>query len=169
MTEIARSQNTVVVRVLLGAPVGISVRAEQVRNAMVRDARAIQGSKLKLYVMAYRQGDISWNHAKIIANDTTAIVGGHNLWTTDYLLKHLVHDVSMKVDGPAATASHQYLDRIWARLCPIDRPASYDAQRFPTDYHGCNPFPNAPKAPGSGEVPVLAVGNYASLLPEETS
>jgi hypothetical protein len=163
MSAIARSKKTVVVRVLIGAPTGVRVDFERLRNEMVRDARWIQGSRLQLFVMAYRQVDVTWNHAKIIANDTTAIVGGHNMWTNDYLLKNLVHDVSMKVDGPAATAAHKYVDRIWTSLCPTVKPAAYDAESN-NFFRGCRDFPKAPDAPETGSVRVLAVGNYAERI-----
>ena len=56
----------------------------------------------------------SWNHAKIIAADgREAIVGGHNLWHADYLGFAPVHDLSMRVTGPAAGESHAFLDLLW--------------------------------------------------------
>jgi len=45
----------------------------------------------------------SWNHAKIISVDgREALVGGHNLYSRDYLVDDPVHDLSMRISGPAA-------------------------------------------------------------------
>ncbi|HJW93574.1 MAG TPA: hypothetical protein VJ901_08145 [Thermoanaerobaculia bacterium] len=168
VTATAKSGKKVYVRVLLGAPTGEPVDVDRLRNQLISDARGIRGSKLHLFVMADRRMNLTWNHAKIIANDTTAIVGGHNLWTNDYLLKNLVHDVSMKVEGPAVTAAHKYVDRFWTALCPTTKTASYDGETN-TISHGCRAFPKAFEAPDAGSVPVLAVGNYAKLLPDGPS
>ena len=56
----------------------------------------------------------SWNHAKIVAADgRDALVGGHNLWADDYLGFAPVHDLSARIDGPAAREAHAFLDTLW--------------------------------------------------------
>jgi phosphatidylserine/phosphatidylglycerophosphate/cardiolipin synthase-like enzyme len=66
-------------------------------------------------------GTFSWNHAKIVAVDgRDAIVGGHNLWTRDYLLDRPIHDLSMQVKGPAASDASAFADALWNFVCTYD-------------------------------------------------
>jgi phosphatidylserine/phosphatidylglycerophosphate/cardiolipin synthase-like enzyme len=56
----------------------------------------------------------SWNHSKIVAADgRAALVGGHNMWDEQYLGKNPVFDVSLKLQGEAATHAQDYADRLW--------------------------------------------------------
>jgi len=96
----------------------------------------MRGSHLRLYVGTTRscnndetcQG-LSWNHAKIIAIDGQhAIVGGHNMWTGDYLVDAPVHDVSLELSGPAARSAHRFADTLWAYVC------SPEADQFNMSY-----------------------------------
>ena len=60
----------------------------------------------------------SWTHAKFIAIDgREALVGGHNLWSEDYLVDNPVHDLSMLVRGPAAASASRFADRLWQFVC----------------------------------------------------
>src|SRR4029077_13969421 len=60
----------------------------------------------------------SWNHAKIVAADgRVAFVGGHNMWSRDYLLNAPVHDLSMSLRGSAVRSAHRFLDTLWGFTC----------------------------------------------------
>jgi phosphatidylserine/phosphatidylglycerophosphate/cardiolipin synthase-like enzyme len=64
----------------------------------------------------------SWNHSKIIAVDGKwVMVGGHNLWTSDYLLSAPVHDLSMVLESPAARSAHSFADVLWSFTCEYTR------------------------------------------------
>jgi murine toxin len=80
------------------------LRAEELPNESVR---VVLG---QCYTMLGRW----WNHAKIVAVDgAAAIVGGHNLWGDAYAGYPPVHDLSVRVDGPAAADSHRFAEFIW--------------------------------------------------------
>ena len=61
----------------------------------------------------------SWNHEKVIDVDgRSAIVGGMNPWTKDYLTPpNPVDDVSMHVTGPAAAEVMRYDNVLWGWAC----------------------------------------------------
>jgi phosphatidylserine/phosphatidylglycerophosphate/cardiolipin synthase-like enzyme len=111
----------------------------------------------------------SWNHAKIIAVDgREAIVGGHNLWHADYLGFAPVHDLSMRITGPAAGEAHAFLDRLWdwagRQLAAPSEIGSIHAIRW----NGGRiepagpPPPIALAAPVEGATPVLAIGRLGT-------
>jgi len=86
------------------------------------------GLKPKIYVASYRfytksfiDDAFSWNHSKIVAVDgRTAIIGGHNMFPTDYLqTTNPVHDVTMRVVGPIAGAGHRFANLMWHEACII--------------------------------------------------
>ncbi len=107
----------------------------------------------------------SWNHSKIIAVDgRTAIVGGHNLWTYDYLTtSYPVHDLSMRLRGPAAQDAHNFANRLWKLVCSSPETlASSRMARLGKDKSpkpGCQATLNPLSAVQTGHTPVLAVGN----------
>ena len=77
-------------------------------------------SNIRVAVGAFRSSDtsFSWNHSKIVAVDgKTAIVGGHNMWTQQYLMLDPVNDVSMVVRGSAAGVAHRFANQLWAYTC----------------------------------------------------
>lgn len=97
---------------------GGSVDARAVLTRLTRDVPI--GSQLQVYVGSYRSSNLppSWNHSKIVAADgKLAIVGGHNLWDAHYLQKNLVHDISMKLRGPAAVDAHFFAEEQWKYTC----------------------------------------------------
>ncbi|GAA1752216.1 hypothetical protein GCM10009747_07260 [Agromyces humatus] len=56
----------------------------------------------------------SWNHSKIVAADgRQALVGGHNLWATNYLGLNPVHDVSGLITGSAVRCAHGFCGEVW--------------------------------------------------------
>ncbi|CAF1544571.1 unnamed protein product [Adineta ricciae] len=62
-----------------------------------------------------------WNHAKILTVDgRDALVGGINFWGTVYLdLFDPVHDLSMRVKGPAAASAQNFIDQFWRSMISI--------------------------------------------------
>lgn len=129
--------------------------------------------RLQISVAAYRSciafedcDSYSWNHAKIVAIDgREALVGGHNLWTGDYLMEAPVADLSMRVQGLAATSAVRYLDRLWEYVCEhLDQKKSM-AMMSAT---GTCPGPaSLPKIAGSGGMPVLAVARLGAGITKD--
>lgn len=89
-------------------------------------AKLLQGvdpaQKLEVYAGAINTGldkgvsawASSWNHTKIVAADgRAALVGGHNLWSEQYLDKNPVFDVSLKLQGESACHAQDYADELW--------------------------------------------------------
>jgi len=130
VTMLARSHRAVTMRVLVGQYPPDGTDAKAFLNDLVRDARAVSGARLAVYVAAMRScsggvtcGSISWNHAKIVAVDgKSALVGGHNMWSQDYLIDQPVHDISMQLRGAAAIDAHRYADKLWHYVCDHDNP-----------------------------------------------
>jgi hypothetical protein len=177
ITRLAHSGLPVTIRVMVGdfPPDGFDAAA--LLRELVRDAAAVPSSRLRLYVGTMRScngeaacGALSWNHSKIVAVDgRQAIVGGHNMWTPDYLAEAPVHDVSMQVEGPAAEDGHHFADALWGFLCGRQRTALINAWY---SYVAGNPeigldclatlnFRPGPRA-DRGAVPILAVGRLAA-------
>ncbi|WP_428660597.1 hypothetical protein [Reyranella sp.] len=103
----------------------------------------------------------SWNHAKIVTVDgIDALVGGHNLWSQDYLIDEPVSDLSMRVRGPAAASAARFTDRLWDYVCAnLERKASI---ALASSTGGC-PAPAAlPAGSGKGGLPILAVGRMGA-------
>ena len=125
VTMLARSQRAVTIRILVGQYPPDNADPRALLAELVRDANAVPGARLTVYAGAVRScsgtpscGSASWNHAKIVAVDgRTALVGGHNMWSEDYLVARPVHDVSMLVHGGAAIDAHHYADRLWDYVC----------------------------------------------------
>lgn len=104
----------------------------------------------------------SWNHAKIVAADSTvAIASGINLWARSYLQSdNPITDVGVEVRGPAAARAQTFLDVLWRFTCANEG--------FTTKYNntiapkgggngGCTAKAPVP-GPATGGVKVLAVG-----------
>ena len=110
----------------------------------------------------------STNHSKIVAVDgKEAIVGGHNLWATDYLDPKPIYDLSMRVRGPAAFTAANFAARLWDFTCTNNRhsvPAwlTYVSSVMPydkkPDVQGvCSFYPRMDAPAGTGTVPILTV------------
>jgi phosphatidylserine/phosphatidylglycerophosphate/cardiolipin synthase-like enzyme len=171
ITEIAASGRSVTLRVMIGTYPPSGSDANALLGQLVRDAADVKASRLRLFVGITRScnGDktcqgLSWNHAKVVAVDgTRALVGGHNVWTEDYLLDAPVHDVSMELAGPAARDAHGFADALWDFVCHRPRTDQVNqALRF--FMHGkvkrscLSAMPLPPRAEGRGRIRVLAVG-----------
>ena len=176
ITYLAYSGREMTVRVLVGdyPPEGTDARV--FLQQLMRDAIGAPASRMHVYVAVTRScnGDtkcsgLSWNHAKIVAVDgRRAIVGGHNMWTGDYLVDAPIHDLSMEVDGPAALSAHRFIDALWRSVCARPRieriTGSYDAvpgRAIPGD--GCLSQIELPENRGAkGAVPILAIGRLGA-------
>ena len=109
----------------------------------------------------------SWNHAKIVTVDGVhALVGGHNLWSQDYLIDEPVSDLSMRLHGPAAASAARYADRLWDYVCANrDRKASIS---FASTTGDCpTPATLPPAVPARGGTPVLAVGRLGAGITKD--
>jgi phosphatidylserine/phosphatidylglycerophosphate/cardiolipin synthase-like enzyme len=107
------------VRIITGDfPVEGVVNTTTQLKSFTRDVPS--SSNIRVAVGAFRSSDtsFSWNHAKIIAVDgQTALVGGHNMWTQQYLMLDPVNDVSMVVHGSAAGDAHRFANQLWNYTC----------------------------------------------------
>ncbi len=109
------------------------------------------GAGVALYVGRVHGGDHGggagplsrWNHAKILAADgARALVGGHNLWPSNYAAYPPVHDISLAVQGPAASAAQKAADWMWR--IPSDAADSRGryTRFYKFDFDACE-FPNS--------------------------
>jgi phosphatidylserine/phosphatidylglycerophosphate/cardiolipin synthase-like enzyme len=120
-----------IVRIMGGCYPGCSTKGPGPSAYVKELERAIgtpHGLKPKIYVASYRfytekpQDDyFSWNHSKIVAVDgRTAIIGGHNMWPSDYLqTTNPVHDVTMHVVGPIAGGAQKFATLLWHEACIV--------------------------------------------------
>jgi phosphatidylserine/phosphatidylglycerophosphate/cardiolipin synthase-like enzyme len=140
LTKIAASGRPVTVRLLVGQYPPAGVDAAALLASLISDARGIPGSRLSVNVAAMRSctaaeecRSFSWPHAKFIAVDgREALVGGHNLWSADYLIDSPVHDLSMLVKGPASASASRFADRLWRFVCAnLGRKQSVQLATFP--------------------------------------
>lgn len=178
---LARSGRRVTVRTLVGQyPIEGGADTKALLAELIRDTKSIRRSRLSFYVSAMRScmgepscDGFSWNHTKIIAVDgRVALVGGHNLWSRDYLLDEPVHDLSMQLRGPAAADASHFLDAMWRFVC--DRKGSDDAVQAVSYEYGddeieddCRPTLKLPPPAPVGKVSVLSVGRLAAGITPE--
>jgi hypothetical protein len=177
VTWLAHSGRAVTIRAIAGdyPPEGVDMR--KFLDALVRDARDVPGSQLRVYAGATRScnagpgcNGLSWNHAKIVAVDgERAIVGGENLWSPDYLAEDPVFDISMKLEGPAAGDANRFADALWDEVCD-HKPAAGVNEHFAffgaaaSDRDACvDDMPLAADAATAapGDVQILAMGRLA--------
>lgn len=141
--------------------------ARDILETFVRFAHNRPQSRLRVGVAVAESFDDLWdywNHSKIMANEGEAVVGGHNLFMGDYLLTAPVHDLSMRVKGPAATTAHRFLDPIWNRYGCYGDGAFYDGRKDRIEklpQTDCLKWPQQPPAPAQGSTKILSVGNYS--------
>jgi hypothetical protein len=182
LTFLANSRRDIDVRILTGTFPPNGSDPAPFMQELTRDLGQAPDSGLRLFVGTTRScngdphcGELTWNHAKVVAIDgKTALVGGHNMWTRDYLLGSPVHDLSMEVHGPAAVDAHRYMDALWQFVCT--RPPD-DAHNRSLGYslrshqvvRDCLPTIALPPAgpPAKGGVSVLSVGRLAAGITED--
>lgn len=177
ITALARSHRPVTVRILVGEYPPDFTDAKALLGQLVRNANGVSGARLTVYAAAMEScggtpdcDSFSWNHSKIVAADgRTALVGGINQWTKDYLLDQPVHDLSMELHGGGAAAAHRFADALWEFVCDHHdgKPGAASAFVYRSDVGGIGPgcqeriwLPRP--APGPGHVAVLATARLAS-------
>jgi phosphatidylserine/phosphatidylglycerophosphate/cardiolipin synthase-like enzyme len=177
-----------VVRILVSNPLPNSpaVKAEPLLRAVTNGLDP--STPISVYVFIMSSYWSSWNHAKIVAADgVRAVVGGHNQWGIDYLGSYPAHDVSMRIDGPAAKHAQDFADSMWVYgqwYKDSVEPNIPDALNKQTDLQAAwlpgpggkstvtkgvlpattmygDATPKFASAPAGGSVPVLAVGRAA--------
>lgn len=163
---LSAQQRSVDVRFLFGtyAPVGAVNNVDELARLSAKAS-----GKVRVYVGGLRKDWTGgWNHAKIIAVDgQTAIVGGHNLWTRDYLDEFPIHDLSMQVSGTAARDAQLFAQRLWSWMCakrvfPAMRAGNGKPRKAIGD--ACpKQLVIPPATAGAGKVVVIAAGRLASL------
>jgi phosphatidylserine/phosphatidylglycerophosphate/cardiolipin synthase-like enzyme len=175
VTSLARSGRPVHIRVIVGHYPLTGVDPKVVLAGLARDLVHAPRPAVTLQVAAVRScaGDedcesYSWSHAKIITVDRQqALVGGHNMWSRDYLIDHPVHDLSMEVRGPAAADAVAFMDALWRFACQANdtrRDVAVVSLRAggASPDTGCLPAPAPPRPAAAGGVSVLSVGRLAS-------
>jgi phosphatidylserine/phosphatidylglycerophosphate/cardiolipin synthase-like enzyme len=174
---LARSGRPISVRILVGQFPPDNVDSKAFLEQVSAEAKGVANARLQISVAAVRSctsfddcDSFSWNHSKIISVDGwEALVGGHNMWTKDYLLDDPVHDLSMRVSGPAAASASAYVDTLWQYVCSnLNQDKAISLSSFATDRSlvpGSCPPPfvkSAAAAPAKGGVPIMAVGRLAA-------
>jgi len=110
------TSSPVVVRMMFGdfdprTPMNVTKTMNQLTDGILSNK-----TNVDLWVGAWRSG-LSWNHAKLIAVDGQFLhTGGHNMWTSDYLMEAPVHDLSLELQGEVAYGGHYYANEQWKYL-----------------------------------------------------
>ncbi len=176
LDSLARSRRRISVRFLVGQYPPGGVDAGAFLAALTEGLGEVRGSRLSISVAAMRScivfedcDSYSWNHSKIVTVDgREALVGGHNLWSADYLVDNPVHDLSMEVTGPAAASAAHFADSLWDYVCAhLDKAPAISVASLPegaaAPIHECLPTKSLPRSPVSGGgLPILAVGRLAA-------
>jgi phosphatidylserine/phosphatidylglycerophosphate/cardiolipin synthase-like enzyme len=172
LVALAAAGRPVEVRLLIGQYPPEGSDASAFLSTLVTDLNTMPNARLTISVGALRTCTVldpcdsfSWPHAKFIAVDgRAALVGGHNLWSEDYLVDAPVHDLSMMVHGPAAASVSRFADRLWQFVCTNHgKGPSVQWSSFPTDLSlPCPAIFAVEERHGSGGVPILAVGRLAA-------
>jgi phosphatidylserine/phosphatidylglycerophosphate/cardiolipin synthase-like enzyme len=182
---LAEGGRPVTVRLLIGHYPTEEADTGAFLKALTNGLESIPNAHLSVSVAAMRScvvfedcDSYSWNHAKTISVDgVDALVGGHNMYTQDYLLDDPVHDLSMRVHGPAAASAARYSDRLWDYVCAnLDRKPSISVSTFVSGVGqsgtGClpppPPLPTAkPTTKTTGGVPILAVARLGAGITKD--
>jgi hypothetical protein len=171
--------NRPIIRVLGGcAPPCEVARGPSPAQAYAEQLSAAIGGNPTVVVAAYRHPavgtppelpSLSWSHAKTITVDSrVALVGGHNLWSADYIqgypgrrVTNPVHDVTIRVEGPVTVATHRWANALWRNACRDARITVSGAANGASIAYGpgtprtCPARIRPPKAPRRGNVDVL--------------
>ena len=172
---LARSGRQISIRVLVGQYPGNSVDTGAFLTNLVAEMKDVPGAHARISVAAVETctslddcDSFSWNHSKIISVDGhEALVGGHNLYSQDYLAGDPVHDLSMRISGPAAASASRFVDTLWQYVCSnLDKSKTISLSSFATDRSlaegSCPPSPVEKTSSQRGGVPIMAIGRLAS-------
>ena len=170
LETVSRRGRPVAVRLIVGQYPPDNVDVPAFFKALTE---GIDTTRIEVSVAAFRScvatedcDSYSWNHAKIIAVDgREAMVGGHNLWSQDYLLDAPVSDLSMRVQGPAAAGAARYIERLWQYVCAnLDKK---DSIAVASTSGGCPLAAASPAVPGGGGLPILGVGRLGAGITKD--
>jgi phosphatidylserine/phosphatidylglycerophosphate/cardiolipin synthase-like enzyme len=167
ITILSAKPNPPVVRILTSdVPEVYSVNTASEVQDFTRDVAA--SSKIQVAVGTIRSSDTSgsWNHSKIVAVDgKTSIVGGHNMWSRQYLGVDPVNDTSMQVTGTAAADAHDFANVLWGYICKnTDAMTQFSGSAAVHDrvsgsiVESCPPEYDLPATPGASTTTVISVG-----------
>jgi phosphatidylserine/phosphatidylglycerophosphate/cardiolipin synthase-like enzyme len=164
--------NRPLIRVTAGVPPSYSIggtSAAAWRDALAADiaqAAGIGAAEVPLAVASVATSwGWSWNHAKIVAADgQQAIIGGHNLWSADYLqTTNPINDVSLHHRGPLVAEAHTFVDAEWGFICANTGitgwlNVDYEATAAVASCPATHPALPEPEPEPVGDVPVLSIG-----------
>jgi phosphatidylserine/phosphatidylglycerophosphate/cardiolipin synthase-like enzyme len=172
---LARSGRQISIRVLVGQYPGNTVDTAAFLANLTKEMKDVAGAHVRIDVAAVQSctsfddcDSFSWNHSKIISVDgREALVGGHNLYSGDYLVGDPVHDLSMRISGPAAASASRFADTLWQFVCSnLNQAKQISLSSFATDRSlpegSCPPSSSAKTVSPSGGVPIMAIGRLAS-------
>lgn len=173
LDTLARRGRPVTVRLIVGQYPPDMVDVPGFYKALTSGLDSIPNARLTVAVAAFRSCIVfedcdshSWNHAKIVTVDgIDALVGGHNMWSEDYLIDAPVSDLSMRLHGPAAASAARYADRLWDYVCAnLDKKTSIS---FASTSGECASPAALPAMSTRGGVPVLAVGRMGAGITKD--
>ena len=153
------------VRILIGTP---PAKFHKHPGPYIRQLSHAVGGGLRIqaaYMSTYRQGAVatSWDHSKLLDVDgRAAIIGGTNWWSPDYLdTQHPVNDLSMVVDGPAATDASRFENLLWSWTCAHRHNPLY-VYFAQIGLSGCVTQAATSPIPAGGHVPIMVVGRLGN-------
>jgi hypothetical protein len=182
LAVLAASGRPIAVRLLVGQYPPDGVDAAALLSSLTSGLGGMPGARLTLSVAAMRSctaseacGSFSWPHAKFIVIDgSEVLVGGHNLWSEDYLVDKPVHDLSLRARGPAAASASRFADRLWRFVCDnLDRKPAVQLASFASAGSGAaGACPSSMATPvsagdGAGGTPMLAVGRLGAGITKD--
>jgi phosphatidylserine/phosphatidylglycerophosphate/cardiolipin synthase-like enzyme len=177
LNKLAASGQAVSVRLIVGQYPPDGVDAAALLSSLTSELHTVATARLTINVATMRSctafedcKSFSWPHAKFLAIDgSEVLLGGHNFWSEDYLVDNPVHDLSMRLRGPAATSASRFADRLWQFACanlgkkPAVQLASFASGQSLAP--GACPESLARPVPArmaSGGTPALAVGRLGA-------
>jgi len=112
-----KAGNTPVVRIVSGFYYPVQKPIDP-KDTIIDFIQALDAPpEVPVYVAGMQTWLTSWNHAKLLIVDgKTLITGGHNYWSDDYTQFAPVHDVSMRLHGPAVRDAQGFLNHMWQRI-----------------------------------------------------
>lgn len=164
LTYLSRTGRPVIARLLFGNIIGSTIDTDAVLASLTRDVDA--GSAITISIGAYRVGTSSWNHSKIVAVDGELLIeGGTNLYAQHYLASSPVHDLTIRMRGPAAGLAQRFANPLWDYVCEGHSITGHtDLSTFPSSAPECPPAYDEP-APErvTGGARVIPLGRYGGL------
>jgi phosphatidylserine/phosphatidylglycerophosphate/cardiolipin synthase-like enzyme len=153
------------IRILVGTPPANFHRHPTTYIARLSEA---YGGGLPIqaaYMSTARRGPvaISWDHSKLLDIDgRSAIIGGTNWWSPDYLdTQNPVNDVSMVVSGPAAADASKFENLLWSWTCAHRHNPLY-VYFSARSIQGCLTHASTLPITATGDVPIMVVGRLGN-------